>query len=201
MTMNSPVTPLPAARASADGRVVLPPVVGAASRSAFFGGAIALRAARELPVELDERWNDRLAELVRRSLGLTGQLEVVGRTLTWRSVPLGARATDGRNVTLTVSRVDGTTTIRLEEDLTPDLTGAFAPLMGIGGVGAIIAIGMGGRFGLAAIALAPLIAGTAYAFARTLFAGLRRRRATELADTLRAIDDALASAQLLPPSP
>lgn len=109
-----------------------------------------------------------------------GQPSLFGRTLTWRAETAGKT----RTVQVVVTSRDGTTHVRVEENLTQMASGIFGGVMGGGGVG--IGIGVGLPVGIEVLGsalfatLAPVgVVGLGYVAARSIYRTVvsRRRRA------------------------
>ena len=127
----------------------------------------------EYPVLVDE---------VRMTIGNVGQPSTLGRSLSWRTV--GPNASQGRQVSLSVTPSGGQTRIRLEENLGPAAGGWFGGLMGgLGGTSIPFSV----MLAVEAFHLPMLIpvflatgVGGAYALARKMFRGAHDRRLAEL---------------------
>jgi hypothetical protein len=151
------------------------------------GTSTSLWLERVVPGELRASEFDALADAIRSATGMAGQVTVLGRGFTWTSgVPGHPRP--ARAITLTVTSVDGRTTLRGDESLaaiSSDLFGAGVGSALIGGFGAVASAG--GDPGLGVVAI-----GMAWAAASLLGAGhlqhrAAARRRADLADLLERI--------------
>jgi hypothetical protein len=142
---------------------------------------------RTVPGEISASSFDALVEEIRSATGMAGQVTVLGRGFTWTSGGPGHPAPP-RAITITVTAVDGRTTIRGDESLERarmDYVGAGVASALIGGFGAVSAAGGDPSVGVIAAAVA-WAAGSIFA------AGCMHRRAAgrhraELAETLARV--------------
>jgi hypothetical protein len=118
--------------------------LAASSRSGgMVDGSTSLQLERVIPGEIPVAEFDALVEAIRAATGMAGQATVLGCGFTWTSgVPGHPRPP--RAITLTVTAVDGQTTIRVAESLASvasDHLGAGVASALIGSFGAVAATG------------------------------------------------------------
>jgi serine/threonine protein kinase len=142
----------------------------------------------EVPKEVRAEDFEVLALTIQRALGDPGHISSLGRSLHWSA------AQQQRRLQISVVPRHGRTIIRADERLGPLVGGIFGGI--VGGAGGGFGGGMGMPLGIAlthsvavAFGLFGVIAGSAYLFARRLFAWLRRKRERELSDL---VDDLAA---------
>ena len=157
------------------------------SKAGFWAGApMTLMYETKIPGEVGANEYDLVIETIRRQLGDVGQVNSIGRSLTWIST------NQKRKATVTISSRDGFTTIRVEERMGPlagqlfgGIVGGFGGGFGGGSMGITIAIS---HSVVVTIATALGIVATAYGGARALFVrGVRER-----SDELKALTERLA---------
>ncbi|HEU4883177.1 MAG TPA: hypothetical protein VFT45_13045 [Longimicrobium sp.] len=148
-----------------------------------------LRLERVLPGEIPVSAFDALVEAIRSATGMAGQATVLGRGFTWTSGVPGHPAPP-RAITITVTAVDGQTTIRAAESLAGVAsnylgTGVASAL--IGSFGAVAAAG--GDPSLGVIAAAVAWAGGSLAAARRMHQRAAARHREHLAELLLRVTD------------
>ncbi|HYR10993.1 MAG TPA: hypothetical protein VEQ60_24650 [Longimicrobium sp.] len=148
--------------------------LAAASRGGgMAASSTSLGLERVVPGEVPATEFDALVEAIRAATGMAGQATVLGRGFTWTSGAPG-HPRPPRAITLTVTAVDGETTLRATESLASvasDHLGAGVASALIGGFGAVAAAG--GDPSLGVIAAAVAWAGGSLLAAR----GMQRRAA------------------------
>lgn len=158
------------------------PVELPARDNVWVGGPTALAFEAVVEGELGADSHEHVIVAIRRLLGETGRHDVLGRTLTWSSVPAAGGAS-ARLVTVSVTSRDGITTIRVDEKLSMTIGVYFGGVLGgVGGGGVSLAmlpfflIGMPGLVPVAAVAWF----GGVYALCRKLYARKAASRRDEL---------------------
>jgi predicted lipid-binding transport protein (Tim44 family) len=148
----------------------------------FLGSSTRLIVERTARAEFNDVDAVVLVEAIRSAVGNIGQVNRLGRELSWQTVPFGGRA--ARQVFVSLMPAGGATRIRLEEDLRPLVGQYFGGLIGgVGGgsMGLWMGIGMGVLHSpLAAMGLGATAIGGTYILARRLLRGQNRKRSTQL---------------------
>lgn len=167
--------------------------------SKLLGDDVGLVRETTLPGEVGEEGFERVLATIQATSREHGQPSLFGRTLTWRA----ETATKARTVQVVVTSRDGTTHVRVEENLTQMAGGIFGGVMGGGGVG--IGIGVGLPIGLEVLGsalfatLAPVgMVGLGYVAARNIYrtvVGHRRRALSILFDRVVAETEAAIGAR------
>jgi hypothetical protein len=166
------------------------------------GGGMAASSAvlgleRVVPGEIPASEFDALVEAIRAATGMAGQATVLGRGFTWSSGAPG-QPTPPRAITLTVTAVDGETTLRTTESLASvasDHLGAGVASALIGGFGAVAAAGGDPSIGVIAAAVA--WAGGSLLAARGMHQRAAGRRRAHLAELLERVAERCEA--LIPP--
>ncbi|HYD51259.1 MAG TPA: serine/threonine-protein kinase [Gemmatimonadaceae bacterium] len=165
--------------------------------SSFWTGApLALTYEIAVEGEMSERDFDRVAETIRLTLGETGMVTAVGRSLTWSSTD------QNRKTSVSVSVRDGRTVVFVGEKLTSMVGGVFGGIMGGfgGGVGGAVfgavmsatqgnpAIGLPAWLGVVASSwgIARFTYGRVVRSRRESLRGLGEQIAAEIRDTIAA---------------
>lgn len=171
--------------------------LAASPRGRGVGGSAGwLGLQRVIPGEVPTSSFDALVEAIRSATGMAGQAAVLGRSLAWISATPGHPAPP-RAITITVTSVDGQTTIRGDESLArvaSDAMGAGVGSALIGSFGAVAA--MGGDPSLGVIAAAVAWAGGSLLAARQLHRRIAHRHHEELAEMLDRVAE--RSAAMIP---
>ena len=167
------------------------PVEAHPSPSGFWAGApMSLMYEAKIPGEVDANDYDIVIEIIRRQLGDVGQVNSVGRSLTWVSTH------PKRKAMITITCAGGSTTIRAEERMGPlagEVFGGIVGGFGGGFGGASIGITIGATHSiLATFAIAGGLVATAYATARTLFVRKVRQRSDELKELTERLAGSIA---------
>ena len=148
----------------------------------FLGASTRLIIERTARAEFNDVDAVVLVEAMRSVVGNIGQVNRLGRELSWQTVAFGGRT--ARQVFVSLMPGGGVTRIRVEEDLRPLAGQYFGGLVGgVGGgsIGLWMGIGMGVLHSpLAAVGLGLSAIGGTYTVARRLFRGRNRKRSTEL---------------------
>lgn len=148
--------------------------------SKLLGDEVGLVRETTLPGEVGDDGFEGILATIQATSKEHGQPSLFGRTLTWRA----ETASKTRTVQVVVTSRDGTTHIRVEENLTQMASGIFGGVMGGGGVG--IGIGVGLPIGIEVLGsalfatLAPIgVVGLGYVAARSVYRAVvdHRRRA------------------------
>jgi hypothetical protein len=152
----------------------------------FLGGKTRIVLEREIPAEPSEREREDLIDEIREVMGDTGTLESVGNNLVWRT-------TVTRNApqafTIRIRFRDGRTRVVIEERLLGQAIGLFVGLGVGGGIGP-----MGGyimaciKLGAIGLVFPLLWIPTMLLLARTIFAGMTRRHAKTMRETMNRIE-------------
>ncbi|UCD25193.1 MAG: hypothetical protein JSW51_04525, partial [Gemmatimonadota bacterium] len=147
----------------------------------FLGAPHILQFERIIEGEVPESEYPELVEEIRSSLGTIGEIDTLGRSLTWRT----PAAQGVRQVSVTVRPRAGRTTIRIQERLGNLAGGLYGGIMGGGGAGgSSVVLGVGiGAAGLPvalALGLAGLVIGGSYALARVIFTANVKSKTVEL---------------------
>jgi hypothetical protein len=142
----------------------------------------------EVPKEVRPEDFEVLALTIQRALGDPGHISSLGRSLHWSA------AQQQRRLQISIVPRNGRTIIRADERLQPLVGGIFGGI--VGGAGGGVGGGMGMPLGIAlthsvaaGFGLFGVAVGSAYLFARWLFASLRRKRERELSNL---VDDLAA---------
>jgi serine/threonine protein kinase len=145
----------------------------------WIGGPTRLLYERVVDGEVPESEFPLIVEEIRRALGVVGQVDQLGRSISWT----GKRG--GREMEVAVSVRAGRTRIVVQENLSNLIGGIFGGIgggMGGGGMGMIMGV-LVGALGISE-AVAPIIIpfwlATTYAVARTSYRYASRRRGREL---------------------
>lgn len=162
----------------------------------FLGAPTVLRFERVVERALGPEDHEAAVDEIRRALDDVGTVSVIGRTLAWSSSPAARPGQQSRAIQVTVATRGGRSAIRVEEaagGLAGALFGGIVGGVGGGGSGIAVGIGLAVMHSVPAAAgiWAALLAGS-YALARTIFTGLMRRRAAQLAslaDRLAALGE------------
>ncbi len=166
------------------------------SHNAFLGSPVLLEFERTVDGEFPESEYPELVEEIGATLGTIGEIDTLGRSLTWRT-----QAVQGfRQVSVSVRPRSGRTTIRIQERLGNLAGGLFGGIMGGGGGGGTgIALGMGLSAGMPVLALglAGLAIGGSYAIARLIFTTTARRRAADLSDLIDRLAESITDAVVM----
>ncbi len=104
------------------------------SKIGLFNWPQKLEVRRSVVGEISRDQYVDLVDEMRSTMGTTGQISTLGRTLSWSAAPPGGI---GRNVNVTIRPKEGRTEIHIEEHLAmvgPDM---FAPFLGAGGGAAV----------------------------------------------------------------
>ena len=135
----------------------------------------------EVPKEVRPEDFEVLALTIQRALGDPGHISSLGRSLHWSA------AQQQRRLQISIVPRNGRTIIRADERLAPLVGGIFGGI--VGGAGGGVGGGMGMPLGIAlthsvaaGFGLFGVVVGSAYLFARRLFAWLRRKRERELSN-------------------
>jgi hypothetical protein len=135
----------------------------------------------EVPKEVRPEDFEVLALTIQRALGDPGHISSLGRSLHWSA------AQQQRRLQISIVPRHGRTIIRADERLQPLIGGIFGGI--VGGAGGGVGGGMGMPLGIAlthsvaaGFGLFGAAVGSAYLFARWLFASLRRKRERELSN-------------------
>jgi serine/threonine-protein kinase len=157
----------------------------AAKKNPFLGDVTTLSFDAVIDGEMRERDFDLMIDIIRRTLGESGNVSAVGRSLHWTS-------TGQRKVQVSVLVRDGRTAINVSEKLRDLAGGLFGGIMGGGGGGTIgpaIGVGMGALHSpFAAVGLVIGMIGVCYTTARTIFTRIVRKRR----ETLQQLTEKLA---------
>lgn len=154
----------------------------------FFGELLLLRFERIVDGEVPEREFPYIVEDIEATLGNVGNVNVLGKTLTWRA---DTASLQGRVVHVSVVPRAGATRIRVEERLHRLAGGMYGGVWGgLGGGFIAPAIGVThsilSSVWVAGAAGVGVVAG-AYALARTIFVSTARRRREELSDLFERV--------------
>ena len=155
--------------------------------SAFLGTPPTISLERIVRGEITaEVFEILLPEIQKTSVG-QGTPSLFGRTLTWRS----NTPSNTRSLQVTVSSRDGTTQIRIEEQLHGFAGGLFGGLVGGGGAGIGIGVGVAIAVDVGSVLLGvafPLgVIGGCYLIARSIFGATVRRRQRTLRDLMERL--------------
>ncbi len=166
-----------------------------AAPNPFLGAPHVLQFERIVEGEVPETEYPELVEEIRTVLGNIGEIDTLGRSLTWRTHV--GQGDVGRRVSVTVSPRGGRTRIRVQERLGALAGGLYGGLMGgVGGGGTGLAFGVGiGALGLPVIAacgIAGLAIGGSYALARTIYTLNARHKTRQLNDLIDHLEDYVA---------
>jgi serine/threonine-protein kinase len=148
----------------------------------FAGARTKIEFEAVVPGELSDLDVEDVADEIRRSVGDVGNVNSIGRSVTWTAY---ASPTSQRKLQLSVSTRNGRTVIRGFEDLAQMAGGIFGGVTGGGGGGMggmAFGITMGVTHG-AFIVAAPVFAGvavSAYGLARYIFGRVSRSREAQL---------------------
>lgn len=166
--------------------------------SKLLGDDVGLVRETTLPGEVGNDGFERILATIQATSKEHGQPSLFARTLTWRA----ETASNTRTVQVVVTSRDGTTHIRIEENLTQMASGIFGGVVAGGGVG--IGIGVGLPIGLEVLGsalfatLAPVgMVGLGYVAARSIYrtvVGRRRRALSTLFDRVVAETEAAIGA-------
>lgn len=131
-----------------------------------------------------------VADEIRRSIGDLGNVNAIGRSVTWTSYGAVNPASQ-RKLQLSVSSRNGRTIIRGFEDLSHTTGGIYGGIVGgvggsAGGIGFAITMGVTHSVLLAAPLFGGIVAG-AYGLARTIFVFLSRKRERELRESVTRV--------------
>jgi hypothetical protein len=160
--------------------------------SRFLGAPTTLRFERVVDGEVPASEYDVLVDEIRRAFNDVGSTSTLGRTLAWSSsTVMHGRHASGRGVSVTIVARNGRTVIRAEESLGNLAGGLFGGIMGGGGGGGSgIAVGVGMaafHSALAAVTIWGALLGGTWLLARTIYANLVRRRASQLSSLVERL--------------
>ena len=171
----------------------------------FWAGVVGdeLMLVREITLqgELPDIGFERIVAAIQMQSHEHGQPSLLGRTLTWRAETVNK----SRTIQIVVSTRDGSTQIRLEENLTQMAAGLFAGTMAGFGIGAGLGIGL--PIGIEVLGsvlfsvAAPLgIMGISYIGSRAIYRAIVRRRNRAINElfnrTVSEARDCIAGAQV-----
>jgi hypothetical protein len=158
--------------------------------SPFFGAPLRVELVRELPGEIVEETRELIVEELRRRFGRSGQVSIVGQSLSWSIEP--TQAQPQRDLMFTVRSRHGRTVIHGSERNGQLAGGLFGGIFGSLGLAAstLIAIFVGRAFGplLAVLGVLSALA-LLYFVTRAIYVGVARSRRGELHRALDAIAD------------
>jgi len=159
--------------------------------SPFYGSPTRIVIERRIRRVVDPSEYDAFVDEIRRGFGVLGVATVTARAVSWSSLPVGAAATDGRRLSVSLVSREAGTILRVEEDLTPETAGYFGVGISMSVIGSFIAFaGLASSAAAAPLfVLVPAIPIGAYAGARKLFRRVHGRREDDLillADRLAA---------------
>ena len=165
-------------RAAGGGRSLAP---RAPEQNVLVGAPTSIVCEVEVPKEVRSEDFEVLALTIQRALGDPGHISSLGRSLHWSA------AQQQRRLQISIVPRNGRTIIRADERLGPLVGGIFGGI--VGGAGGGFGGGMGMPLGIAlthsvaaGVGFFGVVLGSAYLFARRLFAWLRRKRERELSN-------------------
>jgi hypothetical protein len=132
--------------------------------------------------EVPESVYDEIVDEVQATLSAEGQVDTLGRSLTWRTTKpaLGKR----RAVQVRVTSRGGQTRIHIQEGLAELAWTTFPTVWGLGAGGVAVLFAFGESTGALGLGLGSLLsagwAGGMYALSRTIFRSMARRKRTDL---------------------
>jgi serine/threonine-protein kinase len=181
----------PAASSPAGGGAMVAVEAHPSKAGMWAGAPLTLMYEAKIPGEVDANEYDLVIELIRRQLGDVGQVNTVGRSLTWIST------NQRRKASVTISVRSGFTTIRVEEKMGPlagqlfgGIVGGFGGGFGGGSMGVTLSIFH--SFLVTAATTLGIVA-TAYTAARTLFVRGVRQRSEELKALTERLAESISS--------
>lgn len=148
-----------------------------------------------IPGELTQDGFERIVEAIHSRSKEHGQPSLLGRTLTWRA----ETANKTRTIQVVVTSRDGTTQIRLEENLSQVAVGLFSGVTAGAGLG--FGLGLGLPIGIEVLGsalfatAAPLgMIGVSFVACRAIYRGMVKRRRAHMADLFdRIVSEATAA--------
>jgi hypothetical protein len=175
-------------------RESVPPPAESGPGAFWLGSPTVIEWETVVDGEVTESVYDEIVDEIQATLSTEGQVDKLGRSLTWRTVKpvLGKR----RAVQVRVTSRGGQTRIHIQERLF-ELAWTIFPTvwgLGAGGIGAILGIGLGVPVGApeAAAVLAAGWTGGMYALSRKIFSSISRRKRTDLAQLSDRIAEIVA---------
>jgi hypothetical protein len=152
----------------------------------FIGAPTRIVLEETVAGEPSEEDCEDIIEEISGTLGSTGALERVGKTLVWHLSP-GYRGR-GRDLSIRIRSRDGKTRILIEERLTNPATGLFVGIgvgAGIGPMGGYIAAMV--KLGVVGLVFPILWIPLMLVLARTIYGALSRRRERSLREVMRKL--------------
>lgn len=150
--------------------------------SRFYGSPTRIVEERQIPRSVPADEYDGFVDVVREAMGMVGVATLSSRSAIWASLPPGAAAVQGRQLTVSLRSGPEGSVLRLEEDLQPEIAGYFGLGGGLSVAGGLVAFGALGSITPLLSLLGPVIPLVAWGTARTMLRRTWRARRSELAE-------------------